>query len=61
MVPVRGIELRVTTQFIFEFYNTSYYENNFVEESDLEYFRNINMDSVINYLTECRGEWKYHP
>ncbi|MBA0709079.1 hypothetical protein Golax_024145, partial [Gossypium laxum] len=24
-----------------------------------EYFRDIDMDNIINFLTEGRGEWKY--
>ncbi|MBA0752007.1 hypothetical protein Gogos_000888, partial [Gossypium gossypioides] len=30
----------------------------FVEETDLDYFRDINMDNAINFLTEGKGEWK---
>ncbi|MBA0756388.1 hypothetical protein Gogos_021012 [Gossypium gossypioides] len=53
-----GEGVLVTPRAIFEFYNAPYYEFDSIEESDLEYFRDINMDNVINYLTEGRGEWK---
>lgn len=44
----RGKELWVTPRVFCEFYNTPYYENEFLEESDLEYFSDNNMDNVIN-------------
>ncbi|MBA0788745.1 hypothetical protein Gotri_027985 [Gossypium trilobum] len=38
MVLVRGKEVRVTPRIICNFYNASYYENDFFDETDLEYF-----------------------
>ncbi|MBA0550641.1 hypothetical protein Golob_021575, partial [Gossypium lobatum] len=61
IIPVQGNELLITPRAICEFYNTPYYESNFLEESDLEYFRDINMDNFMNYLTKGRGEWKHRP
>ncbi|MBA0755156.1 hypothetical protein Gogos_020471 [Gossypium gossypioides] len=51
-IPVRGKEVLVTLRAICEFHNAPYYESNFLEEIDLEYFRDTNMDNIINYLTE---------
>ncbi|KAH1064100.1 hypothetical protein J1N35_029087, partial [Gossypium stocksii] len=51
-VTVKGKKVHVIPWEICEFYNAPYYEFEFVENSDLEYFRNINMYNIINYLTE---------
>ncbi|KAH1056920.1 hypothetical protein J1N35_034985 [Gossypium stocksii] len=59
IVPVRGKEVQVTPRMICDFYNAPYYEKYFIEEIDLEYFRDIDKDKIINYLTESKGEWKY--
>ncbi|MBA0643940.1 hypothetical protein Goklo_028182 [Gossypium klotzschianum] len=59
IVPVRGKEVRVTPRIIYDFYNAPYYEKDFIDETDLEYFRDIDMDNIINFLIEGRGEWKY--
>ncbi|MBA0730646.1 hypothetical protein Golax_026020 [Gossypium laxum] len=58
-ILVRGKEVRVTPRIICDFYNIPYYENDFIDETDLEYFRDIVMDNIIIVLTEGRGEWKY--
>ncbi|MBA0688614.1 hypothetical protein Goari_006387 [Gossypium aridum] len=58
MVLVRGKEVRVTPYIICDFYNAPYYKNDFIDETDLEYFRDIDLDS-INFLTKGSGEWKY--
>ncbi|MBA0860762.1 hypothetical protein Goshw_020986, partial [Gossypium schwendimanii] len=60
MVLVRGKEVRVSLQIICNIYNVLYYDNDFIDEIDLEYFPDIDMDSIINFLTGERGEWKYH-
>ncbi|MBA0788449.1 hypothetical protein Gotri_027499, partial [Gossypium trilobum] len=54
------VNVFVTPRETCEFYNAPYYEFDFVEESDLEYFMDINMDSIINYLTKGRDECKHH-
>ncbi|KAH1032019.1 hypothetical protein J1N35_044193 [Gossypium stocksii] len=59
MVLVQGKEVRVTTRIFRDFYNDSYYENDFIDESNLKYFKDIYMGSIINFLTKGRGEWKY--
>ncbi|MBA0843313.1 hypothetical protein Goarm_000515 [Gossypium armourianum] len=61
IVPVRGKEVQVTPQIICDFYNAPYYEKYFIDETDLEYFRDISMDNIINVLIEGRGKWKYRP
>ncbi|MBA0699214.1 hypothetical protein Goari_000869, partial [Gossypium aridum] len=35
MVLVQGKEMRVTPRIIWDFYNAPYYENDFIDESDL--------------------------
>lgn len=52
----KGEEVRVIPRNICEFYNALYYENDFVEEINLKYFKDINMNNVINYLIEGTGE-----
>ncbi|KAH1107070.1 hypothetical protein J1N35_010838, partial [Gossypium stocksii] len=59
IVLVQGKEVRVIPRIICEFYNAPYYENDFINETDLEYFKDLDMDSIINFLTESRDEWKY--
>ncbi|MBA0867623.1 hypothetical protein Goshw_002052 [Gossypium schwendimanii] len=59
MVLVRGKEVRVTPRIICDFYNAPYYKNDFIGETNLEYFRDIDMDSIINFLIGGRGECKY--
>ncbi|MBA0759778.1 hypothetical protein Gotri_022612 [Gossypium trilobum] len=56
IVLVRGKEVRITPQIVCDFYNAPYYENDFIDETDSEYFRGKDMDSIINFLTEGRGE-----
>lgn len=53
--------MHVTLREIYEFYNAPYYESDFVDVSNLEYFRDLNMDNIINFLTKGRGEWKHRP
>ncbi|KAH1113990.1 hypothetical protein J1N35_007368, partial [Gossypium stocksii] len=59
IVPVQGKEVHLTPRIIYDFYNAPYYENNFINETDLKYFRDIDMDNIINFLNEGKGEWKY--
>ncbi|MBA0880967.1 hypothetical protein Goshw_011411, partial [Gossypium schwendimanii] len=61
MVLVWGKEVRVTPRIICYFYNAPYYKNDFIDEIDLEYFQDIDMDSILNFLTKGRAEWKYCP
>ncbi|MBA0754658.1 hypothetical protein Gogos_020566 [Gossypium gossypioides] len=60
-IPVSGKEVLVTPRAICEFYNAPHYEFDFVEESVLEHFGDINMYNIIKFLKECRGEWKHRP
>ncbi|MBA0787723.1 hypothetical protein Gotri_026238 [Gossypium trilobum] len=60
-IPVRGKEVFVTLRTICEFYNAPYYEFNFVEESVLEHFGDINLYNILKILKEGRGEWKHCP
>ncbi|MBA0853927.1 hypothetical protein Goshw_023954, partial [Gossypium schwendimanii] len=52
MILVLGKEVRVTPRIIYDFYNVPYYDNDFIDETDLEYFRDIDMDSIINFFTK---------
>ncbi|MBA0730914.1 hypothetical protein Golax_025984, partial [Gossypium laxum] len=61
IVSERGIEVKVIPQIICDFYNAPYYDQVFIDETDLEYFWDIDMDNIINYLIEGIGEWKYCP
>ncbi|MBA0879828.1 hypothetical protein Goshw_029635, partial [Gossypium schwendimanii] len=57
MVLVRGQKVQVTPQIICYFYNALYHKNDFIDETNLEYFKDIDMDSIINFLTEGRSKW----
>ncbi|MBA0828068.1 hypothetical protein Goarm_012792 [Gossypium armourianum] len=59
MVTVWGKDVSFTPKAICEFYDTPYYETDFLESTYLINFDDIDMDSIIKYLTENRGEWKY--
>ncbi|MBA0575335.1 hypothetical protein Golob_027798, partial [Gossypium lobatum] len=56
-----GIEVNVTPRIICDYYDTPFYDQDFIDEIELEYFRDIDMDNIINYLTERMGGWKYRP
>ncbi|MBA0568149.1 hypothetical protein Golob_005661 [Gossypium lobatum] len=51
-ITIRGKEMRVTPREICEFYNVAYYENSFLDNINLDTFRDIDMDDVVKYLTE---------
>ncbi|MBA0855845.1 hypothetical protein Goshw_019979, partial [Gossypium schwendimanii] len=55
-ITVRGEEVHVTLREICKFYNVSYYEAGFLDNIDLDNFKDINMDNIVNYLTKGRGE-----
>ncbi|MBA0798047.1 hypothetical protein Gohar_008684 [Gossypium harknessii] len=59
MVTVWGKDVSFTPKAICEFYDAPYYETNFLESTYLINFDDTDMDSIIKYLTENRGEWKY--
>ncbi|MBA0555903.1 hypothetical protein Golob_026052 [Gossypium lobatum] len=59
MVTVWGKDVSFTLKAICEFYDAPYYEMNFLESTYLINFDDIDMDSIIKYLIENRGEWKY--
>ncbi|MBA0851102.1 hypothetical protein Goshw_013169 [Gossypium schwendimanii] len=52
---VRGKKVHVTPRDICKFYNALYYENDFLENTDLTKFNDIDMDNIVKYLTEERG------
>lgn len=56
-ITVQGKQVHVTPKGICEFYNTPYYKNDFLENTNLTNFNDREMDNIINYLTEGRGEW----
>lgn len=51
---LRGKEVHVTFREICEFYDAPYYENNFLENTNLTNFKDINMDNIVNYLSKRR-------
>lgn len=55
-VTVRGKAVRVTLGEICEFYNLPYYEYDFIDNTDLNYFKEIVMDNIVKYLIEGRDE-----
>ncbi|MBA0710916.1 hypothetical protein Golax_010168 [Gossypium laxum] len=61
MVTVWGKDVSFTPKAICEFYDAPYYEMNFLESTYLINFDNIDMDSIIKYLIENRGEWNITP
>lgn len=60
-VIVRGEKVPISLTKICEFYNISYYEEDFVDSLDLDKFKNINMEDVVKFLTQGRGSWSYRP
>lgn len=48
-LTVRGEEVPLTPREICEFYDVSYYENDFLDSTGLDRFRD--MDDVMKYLT----------
>ncbi|MBA0820060.1 hypothetical protein Gohar_028263 [Gossypium harknessii] len=58
---VPGIEVKVTPRIICDYYNTPFYDQDLINEIELEYFRDIDMDNIISYLIEGMVGWKYHP
>lgn len=57
-VYVRRFNVGISPLAIFEYYDVSYYEENDMSSLDLNLFTNIDMDVILQYLTEGRGEWK---
>ncbi|KAH1098215.1 hypothetical protein J1N35_015136, partial [Gossypium stocksii] len=49
-----GDKVQITPRIICDFYNAPFYDQDFIDETDLEYFREIDMDNIINYLTDGR-------
>ncbi|MBA0876833.1 hypothetical protein Goshw_012885, partial [Gossypium schwendimanii] len=43
------------------FYDSPFYMSDFLENTDLTLYKDINMDNIVNYLTKGRGEWKRQP
>ncbi|MBA0880362.1 hypothetical protein Goshw_001258 [Gossypium schwendimanii] len=58
-ITIRGKEMRVTPREICEFYNAPYYENSFLDNTNLDTFRDIDMDDVVKYLTGGKGIWNH--
>ncbi|MBA0586938.1 hypothetical protein Gorai_000078 [Gossypium raimondii] len=54
-----GQEVHVTPRKICDFYNALYYVSYFLNNTDLTHFKNIDMDTIVNYLINGRGEWKH--
>lgn len=56
---VRGEEVLITSREICEFYDILYYGKHFLNEIDLNTFKDIEMKDVVRYLTQGRGTWNY--
>ncbi|MBA0810985.1 hypothetical protein Gohar_002925 [Gossypium harknessii] len=61
LLMVRGKDVPFTPKTICEFYDAPYYGTNFLENIDLDKFEDINMKSIVKYLTGNHGEWKLRP
>ncbi|MBA0670709.1 hypothetical protein Goklo_029767 [Gossypium klotzschianum] len=55
-ITIRGKEVHITHREICEFYNAPYYKYDFLNNIDLTCFKDIDMDKIVNYLTNNRGE-----
>lgn len=55
------MEVCVTLQEIFELYDIPYYEDDFLDEIDLNTFQNIDMNDIVKYLNDGRGTWNHQP
>ncbi|MBA0787303.1 hypothetical protein Gotri_024881 [Gossypium trilobum] len=53
-IMVMGKKMHVTPREICEFYNVPYYETDFLNNTNLTNFKDIDMDNIANYLTEGR-------
>ncbi|KAK5845424.1 hypothetical protein PVK06_001608 [Gossypium arboreum] len=60
-VTVKGEEVPITPRDICEFYDTPFYEKDFLSSTDLNKFENIDMEDVIKYWTQYRGTCNYRP
>lgn len=52
---MRGEEVPITLDEIYKFYNIPYYEEYYIDTIDLNKFSNINMEDVMKFLTQGRG------
>ncbi|MBA0748126.1 hypothetical protein Gogos_004977, partial [Gossypium gossypioides] len=51
----RGEEVSITPREICEFYDTLFYDKNFLSGTDLDKFENIDIEDVIEYLTQAQA------
>lgn len=59
-VKMRGKDVQISPNDIYEFYNIPYYEKE-TDNTDLKGFQNISIEDVIKYLMQGRGSWNYKP
>ncbi|MBA0711147.1 hypothetical protein Golax_010365 [Gossypium laxum] len=59
-ITMRGEEVSITLKEICEFYDIPYYGKDFLNNTDLNTFEDIEMEDVINYLTQGRVSLKWN-
>ncbi|KAH1121010.1 hypothetical protein J1N35_004170 [Gossypium stocksii] len=56
-------EVSFTPREIYEFYDVPYYGKDFLDNTDLNTFEDIEMEDIVNYLIQCKqicvGKWIY--
>ncbi|MBA0732638.1 hypothetical protein Gogos_016714 [Gossypium gossypioides] len=59
-VTIRGKEVLIAPHELYRFYNALYYSHDYLENIDLFTFEQLDMEGIINYLTENHGEWTHN-
>ncbi|MBA0736632.1 hypothetical protein Gogos_010163, partial [Gossypium gossypioides] len=57
--PVRGLEIDISPSTISEHYGILWYQQDDIEMMDLEFYKNVDMDTLLAYQKKGRGEWKW--
>lgn len=57
-VYVKHANVEISPTAICEYYGVSFYDEDELSSINLNCFTNLDMDAILNYLTEGRGEWK---
>ncbi|MBA0754759.1 hypothetical protein Gogos_019965 [Gossypium gossypioides] len=59
LVKVRGVNGLITKMSIYECYDVPYYYRNYLYKTDLNEFKNIDMEEILQFLTEWKEMWTY--
>ncbi|MBA0568181.1 hypothetical protein Golob_005690, partial [Gossypium lobatum] len=52
------VEVDISSSSIYEYYGIPFYNTDALLSIDLHFFSNVDLDAILNYLTEGRREWK---